>query len=1261
MLLRAAARQAAAAGQLARRCSAAAGSTAAASSAPPGSRRLVLPDGAIVLPMPALSPSMTHGRVARWLKAVGDSVAEYDLLLEVGTESLVEEGYRNDEFAGEVVLSLEAQEEAVVAALLVPEGASVPVGAPIALLAEEPGQAAAVAAAAAATAAALRDVYDEAAHGGVRTLVWQSYLIASAKAPGGGCGPSTPRFLDSPRFAADSPFGRQASGFDLGGAPDADGPAPSLDGKLIILPDGAFRTAWMQVQLAVAMYIVWVTPDALTGDIVTDHRSIARRYLCGWFAIDLLATLPVDYVVRAVEVTPRRAAGVPPRGAVGARSRARPRARAAQGTWACSLRGDCSWSVVGDGSVSVVGLLRLLRFFRVVWILKHVKFMHFSVVLGDFADDLYAILPLLSILELVIILLYLGHVSGCFFYLLSTPPWQTKHEQALIASGEMTTWMSHAFGGDKVLMMPTPLEPPPPAGAPPPRGAALDAATGRWWLCPDWGYAATPCPGCAGPRLRCASHYGLAFRYVTSMYWAYTTMTTVGSTTLAEKLWAITTMIVSGFFFSFVVGRMASLVAKLDSHRTAVNEKLEVVTTFLKDVELPRHLARRVLDMFRKQKIKPYDRGAVLAALPFELRAKVLRHLYAGAIASVPLLRALSHDELFLSDACSRLQPYNCSAETYVYQRGESGGDVFILLRGELHVLDLDATTCLAKIPEGSVFGEGTVLRHMEARHAAQHGAPCAPRLPPPPPPPPPPLPPPGEPPPPARLARSAAQGGVRAKRSENLWCKTACYMLRLAQEDMADLLESYPSLTDTLRALHRDRHRDRRRLAQKAGGGGGGDGAQAPGDTIPALRGSSGALDGPSPPTTAGSSMADLARGPPGGTSPGALPLGAHAPPGVKEHPLLRPADEQLAAQAEGGGTGGGSAVSTPAGQQPPPAPPSPAAARARTRCARRRGQRSRPRAVRAPTERHRAAMGRPGKRSAAAAGGEQQQQPAPAPAAAGPGGSGAEPQQPCAPDAAPAPAPSQPRRRGGGAGGGAAGEPAPEPEQAPGAAGLGAPPRPKKKRKLLSEEKLRRLKEATARRGIVYVSRLPPHMKPAKLRQLLSPYGEVGRIYCTPEDAAARKQRKKNGGNSGKNFTEGWVEFEDKAVAKRVAGALNGQPMGGSRRSAYHYDLWALRYLPKFKWDHLTEEVTYERAVREQRLAAELGAARRERDAAPSVAAPGAAAATAPVKRSYGQRKVKADPSQPGAAAIGEDVLSMLVGGGGGGAAKRPRPGGA
>ncbi len=41
-------------------------------------------------------------------------------------------------------------------------------------------------------------------------------------------------------------------------------------------------------------------------------------------------------------------------------------------------------------------------------------------------------------------------------------------------------------------------------------------------------------------------------------------------------------------------------------------------------------------------------------------------------------------------------------------------------------------------------------------------------------------------------------------------------------------------------------------------------------------------------------------------------------------------------------------------------------------------------------------------------------------------------------------------------------------------------------------------------------------------------------------------RSRRKKYGGNKKKKYTEGWVEFLDKKVAKKVAKTLNAQPIG-------------------------------------------------------------------------------------------------------------------
>jgi hypothetical protein len=52
---------------------------------------------------------------------------------------------------------------------------------------------------------------------------------------------------------------------------------------------------------------------------------------------------------------------------------------------------------------------------------------------------------------------------------------------------------------------------------------------------------------------------------------------------------------------------------------------------------------------------------------------------------------------------------------------------------------------------------------------------------------------------------------------------------------------------------------------------------------------------------------------------------------------------------------------------------------------------------------------------------------------------------------------------------------------------------------------------------------------------------------------DPALRKKRKQKGGNSGKNFTEGWVEFEDKAKAKEVRCRRGWGGISNARRSTH------------------------------------------------------------------------------------------------------------
>jgi ESF2/ABP1 family protein len=133
----------------------------------------------------------------------------------------------------------------------------------------------------------------------------------------------------------------------------------------------------------------------------------------------------------------------------------------------------------------------------------------------------------------------------------------------------------------------------------------------------------------------------------------------------------------------------------------------------------------------------------------------------------------------------------------------------------------------------------------------------------------------------------------------------------------------------------------------------------------------------------------------------------------------------------------------------------------------------------------------------------------------------------------------------------------------------------------------------------GVIYLSRVPPFMKPTVMRSLLTPYGAVGRIFLTPEPSTSRTQRLKSGGTRRKLFLDGWVEFLHKRDAKFVAENLNAQTMGGKKRGRWHDEVWNIRYLSGVKWGNLVEQIQNENAERAARLRFEISQGKKENKA--------------------------------------------------------------
>lgn len=70
-----------------------------------------------------------------------------------------------------------------------------------------------------------------------------------------------------------------------------------------------------------------------------------------------------------------------------------------------------------------------------------------------------------------------------------------------------------------------------------------------------------------------------------------------------------------------------------------------------------------------------------------------------------------------------------------------------------------------------------------------------------------------------------------------------------------------------------------------------------------------------------------------------------------------------------------------------------------------------------------------------------------------------------------------------------------------------------------------------------------------------------KFGKIFVETQSTKHKKKSKK----AIKHFTEGWVEFESKKVAKFVAETLNNTQVSTRKKSKFYDVMWNIKYLPR------------------------------------------------------------------------------------------------
>ena len=122
--------------------------------------------------------------------------------------------------------------------------------------------------------------------------------------------------------------------------------------------------------------------------------------------------------------------------------------------------------------------------------------------------------------------------------------------------------------------------------------------------------------------------------YVTSYYWAFTTLTTVGygdinARTYNEKIIAIFWMVFGVGFYSFTIGNFQTIINEIDVRAYHLQIKLDTLHEFSKRNKLPESLQKEISSFISNnafdEAIIPADVLPILSEMPMSLKGEVAK------------------------------------------------------------------------------------------------------------------------------------------------------------------------------------------------------------------------------------------------------------------------------------------------------------------------------------------------------------------------------------------------------------------------------------------------------------------------------------------------------------------------------------------------------------------------------------------------------------------------------------------------------------
>ncbi len=217
----------------------------------------------------------------------------------------------------------------------------------------------------------------------------------------------------------------------------------------------------------------------------------------------------------------------------------------------------------------------------------------------------------------------------------------------------------------------------------------------------------------------------LTTKYLKSLYWSITTLTTVGygditPTNDLEITFTLAVMFLGVSMYAFIIGNVASLIANFDARQARFREKLDQIQAYMRERRIPSDLQQRVRQYYQYMWEYSHDDSMdinFLDELPHSLKARIYLCLHRELLEKVPLFQ--DADQGFIEDLVIQLKPRILPPNDYIIREDQIGHEMYFIKRGEVMAFSEKTGRVYRTMSAGSFFGEIALLIPDQRRTAS--------------------------------------------------------------------------------------------------------------------------------------------------------------------------------------------------------------------------------------------------------------------------------------------------------------------------------------------------------------------------------------------------------------------------------------------------------------------------------------------------------------------------------------------------------------